>query len=377
MVLRTDLSDNENAATLHVAQHNEANQALLDLQSRASFSNTNYTISTNVSYVAQTGTLSAPRTVTLPSAATATAGKRITIADESGSTTADNYLIVTAAGADTIVNPSDLNDTTTVYMKGPEVLEFISNGTNRWMVSNPGVRRPYCWWTHERDLAVPSGVWVPLPWNPSSTTYADEFGLLPVLPGAVASTTVTSGSNGVALPTGTINVTDTTAFTSNGYLVIEGPPGAGDDTIVTYTGKTGTTFTGCNSGYRGGGTGIATGTLATGQTVRQANVEWVPPTGYLWLVIVDIAMDLIPTASSMDIRFRQIDNFLNLSIFQSTCPGVNRASPGQHLLLSGQPGLDAAAPARIEVRHDSGSVKLSRTDGIQAPSIMQAFLSTR
>ncbi len=206
--------------------------------------------------------------------------------------------------------------------------------------------------------------------------------MLPVLPGSYASTTVAAGSNGVALPTATINVADTSSFTSAGYLVINGPPGANIETVVTYTGKTGTTFTGCNSIYRGLNVGIATGTLATAQVVRQANVEWDYPTGYLWQIVVDIAMTSIPTASYCAVRLRSIDNFFNFAIFTTTDSGQNIATgstvgEGQHILLTGQPGTLPTTPTRIEVFHNSGSVKNSSVDGIQAPSIMQAMMSSR
>ena len=55
----------------------------------------------------------------------------------------------------------------------------------------------------------------------------------------------------------TIAVTDTTAFPSSGSLLI----GA---TTVTYTGKTGTTFTGCAS----------TPSASNGATVKQANTDF-------------------------------------------------------------------------------------------------------
>lgn len=75
----------------------------------------------------------------------------------------------------------------------------------------------------------------------------------PVLTGV---TTVTAGSNGVALPTATINVADTTNFPTTGTLSVQS--GLSTVTAVAYTGKTGTTFTGCTGG---------TGTLATGYQV--------------------------------------------------------------------------------------------------------------
>ena len=72
----------------------------------------------------------------------------------------------------------------------------------------------------------------------------------------VANTTIAAGSNGVALPTGTINVASTVGFPTAGRIVVLTPTGG--STVVTYTGTTGTTFTGCTGG---------TGTLQTGARV--------------------------------------------------------------------------------------------------------------
>jgi hypothetical protein len=67
---------------------------------------------------------------------------------------------------------------------------------------------------------------------------------------AVAQTTVTAGSNSQTLPQATINVGSTAAFPAAGSLKIQTNLG---DQIVTYTGTTATTFTGC-----AGGTGVIT-----------------------------------------------------------------------------------------------------------------------
>lgn len=77
-----------------------------------------------------------------------------------------------------------------------------------------------------------------------------------------SSTTVASGSNGVGLPTGTINVASTAGFASAGSLAINGPPGSGIVARVDYLGKTSTTFTSCTGG---------SGTLATSQVVKASN----------------------------------------------------------------------------------------------------------
>lgn len=85
------------------------------------------------------------------------------------------------------------------------------------------------------------------------------------LPAAMSGSTIISGKatvpervttiNGTqTLPLATITVADTTGFPTSGSLAIDG---AG---TVTYTGKTGTTFTGCSGGN---------GTVETGATVKR------------------------------------------------------------------------------------------------------------
>lgn len=70
-------------------------------------------------------------------------------------------------------------------------------------------------------------------------------------------TTVASGSNNVALPTGTINVGSTTNYAAAGALLVLSSTGF---QLVNYTGVTATTFTGCTGG---------SGTLVTGAKVVQ------------------------------------------------------------------------------------------------------------
>lgn len=74
-----------------------------------------------------------------------------------------------------------------------------------------------------------------------------------------ATTTVIAASNLAALPQATINVADTTAFTAAGTILVLSSAGV---QTITYTGKTGTTFTGCVGG---------TGTIITGSIVGQTN----------------------------------------------------------------------------------------------------------
>lgn len=79
------------------------------------------------------------------------------------------------------------------------------------------------------------------------------------------STTIAAGSNGAILPQGTINVASTTGFPTVGIIYVT--TSAGIQT-VTYTGVTGTSFTGCSGGTgtmsTGGGVGGGVATIAAG-----------------------------------------------------------------------------------------------------------------
>jgi hypothetical protein len=84
------------------------------------------------------------------------------------------------------------------------------------------------------------------------------YGSVATVPNVTAgSTTITAGSNGQVLPQATINVASTSNFLSSGSLLLTTSDGI---QVVTYTGKTLTTFTGCSGG---------SGTMSTGGSVKQ------------------------------------------------------------------------------------------------------------
>jgi hypothetical protein len=95
------------------------------------FSNANVTISNGVTFCAQTGTMSASRTVTLPSASAYPRGTRISIVDESGTTTAANTLVITRAGSDTI---NGATTKTIGIVGGYDVCVLVSDGISKWTV---------------------------------------------------------------------------------------------------------------------------------------------------------------------------------------------------------------------------------------------------
>ena len=73
--------------------------------------------------------LTAPRTITLPTANAYSQGQPLYVADETGACSTDKSIIVAAAGSDTIVGqPNQI--IASPYGK----FAFHSNGTNLWTV---------------------------------------------------------------------------------------------------------------------------------------------------------------------------------------------------------------------------------------------------
>lgn len=99
--------------------------------SSATFSNANATISAGTTYLAQIGTMSASRTVTLPAASAYARGAIIIIADESGTCTVANSLVITRAGSDTI---NGATTKTVGVVGGYDVCILMSDGTSKWTV---------------------------------------------------------------------------------------------------------------------------------------------------------------------------------------------------------------------------------------------------
>jgi len=105
---------------------------------RYPFSNAAYTsVATGPGYIAQTGTLSASRQVTLPAANAVPAGTEIVVVDESGTVTTTNTITIAPAGSDTI------NGAATAFsiIQAYSGRRFISDGTSKWT-------SPRDWATH-------------------------------------------------------------------------------------------------------------------------------------------------------------------------------------------------------------------------------------
>ena len=94
---------------------------------RTTFSNANYTLLSTDRLVAQTGTLSAPRTVTVPAANSVSVGRQVLVIDESGSIAGTNTVTFARSGSDTI------NGATSLVVAQPYFsVRLVSDGTSKW-----------------------------------------------------------------------------------------------------------------------------------------------------------------------------------------------------------------------------------------------------
>jgi hypothetical protein len=91
-----------NGGTSQTTAANARGPSGLNIDERSTFSNVDYTALNTDRYIGQIGTMSAPRTVTLPSASTLNAGQLMFIIDESGTVSTTNTISVTASGGQTI-----------------------------------------------------------------------------------------------------------------------------------------------------------------------------------------------------------------------------------------------------------------------------------
>lgn len=205
-------------------------------------------------------------------------------------------------------------------------------------------------------LAIPNNVYTPIPLN----TNQIDTNTMHVL--NTANTTIAAGSNTAVLPQGTINVASTAGFDAAGWIVITGPPGAATDTIVKYTGITGTSFTGCTLG---------TGTMATSQVVKQANVNIVPVTTGLYIAAAQIAF---AAGASGYKGVRMIQNGL-LNVGENNAPLVNIASDS--IAVPGQPAWSnlTSAALRVEAIQTSGGVLNAVLNSAAAPTLGLAWVS--
>jgi len=190
-------------------------------------------------------------------------------------------------------------------------------------------------WQHDVSVAIPNAVWTPLPWNRAISTLGEDipskrWGLFArptdVQAFAAAQTTIAAGSDAAALPQGTINVVSTTGFATAGYLVIRATTLGGADTVVKYTGVTSNSFTGCTLG---------TGTMNTGNIVRQANVTF-EKIGSGLAAVAEVAWANNATGLR-GIRFRFMDGVFNFAAGTTVVGAVAAADPLMHIQTCEQP----------------------------------------
>lgn len=184
-----------------------ANQkAYFQTLARVTFSNAAHTLAATTRILAQVGTLSAARAVTLPAANAVPAGTQITVLDESGTASASNTLSWARAGSDTINGgASNVVAVNAAYGAG----SIISDGTSKWTT-----------------VAFGGGSGSPGPAGPSYMTF-DFGGTLAVVVGTmrfripVAATLLGVNAAVSLAPTGAsiivdLNKNGTTVFTTQG-----------------------------------------------------------------------------------------------------------------------------------------------------------------
>jgi len=128
----TSISSQANPAIAKLTQLNtDGSIAFVDLPTvRQTFSNVDVTVSADTTQLAQTGTLTAPRTVTLPLANSKAPGFRIDIVGESGTSNATNKIILARSGSDLINGLTTLDAIT--FPNG--AVYCVSDGVSRWSV---------------------------------------------------------------------------------------------------------------------------------------------------------------------------------------------------------------------------------------------------
>lgn len=103
-------------------------RAAMDIARKTTFSNADYTVLVTDKIVAQIGTMSAARTVTLPAASAYPAGEELVISDQSFTVTKEFKITISRAGSDTF---NDGNTSIEITQKGG-VVRLVSDGTSKW-----------------------------------------------------------------------------------------------------------------------------------------------------------------------------------------------------------------------------------------------------
>ena len=233
---------------------------------------------------------------------------------------------------------------------------------------------PCVFWSNDRSQMIPDSAWTPLHWGLFKTPYltagkgwslfGDRFldaRSTYVLP----NTTIAAGSNGQALPQGTINVASTEGFEDSGYIVVRISL---IHRVVKYTGKTATTFTGCTGGV---------GTMATGNLVEQGNVEFRCPNGDLAALVGECAW----ASHATGIRGIRVNFGGGLAGGTSVIGAVAATNPALHVQTAEQPAhvdpTTLQTPMTIEVWQNSGNAGGLETilDSLAAPRLVASVIN--
>ena len=282
---------------------------------RQTFSNAAATITAGNNYIAQTGTMSTNRVLTLPAANAVQAGSAITVVDESGTAAYNQYIAVTRAGSDTIIGGFS-STAENVISGSPRT--FTSDGSSKWFIQgvgayaeftgisiiNSGVKslsfssasyqgnsfRVYCLASSVLSFAAGSDTGVCKLTFGNNDTIANSAiaNSGTTLTFGVGGSGASAGTGGAVSFTGTVAVTGATTLTgnltSNGALIStpQALTGAGAVNVTTLTtavtttapaqaltlanGTNGQIKTIVHQALSGGGTWVLTPTTKTGYT---------------------------------------------------------------------------------------------------------------
>ena len=127
-------------------------RANLSIDRRVTVDDANYTILATDKVVAQIGTMSAPRTFSLPAASTVQAGAEIIVIDESGSIDSTNKITVQRSGTDTIDGATSIE-----ILQAYGILKLICDGANSWKIANRliATQAEVDAWTNKLKLITP------------------------------------------------------------------------------------------------------------------------------------------------------------------------------------------------------------------------------
>lgn len=223
-------------------------------------------------------------------------------------------------------------------------------------------QQPYLFLQHDADIAIPNGtggdtIWGLLAWNTTrnAAPSLDDWTEPNFKRGTP--TTIAAGSNGVTLPTGTINVADASDMLPGpAYAAIRTDTGLDD--IIRYSRRTNTQLLGCTFGST---------QMATGDVVRQALVELTGPYGSIISLFYECAWES-NAVGTRAIRAQEMSTGFNLEL-GGDCKGAVDTGLGPLLRTwaaeqPGTPALIRGGPNgglfRIQAYQSSGGALRSK-----------------